>query len=45
MRHLVITTVVTFVIFCTTALIALGLYATFPKAGNAEQPQQMEQAN
>jgi hypothetical protein len=46
MRHLVITTVASFVVFCTTALVALGLYAALPKAehaGHAEPPQQVEQ--
>jgi hypothetical protein len=47
MRHLVITTVASFVVFCATALVALGLYAALPKAGqhagHAEPPQQVEQ--
>ena len=43
MRHLVITTVASFLVFCATALVALALYASFPKAGHAEPPQQMEQ--
>ena len=43
MRHLVITTVASFVVFCTTALVALGLYAALPKAGHVGPPQQMEQ--
>jgi hypothetical protein len=44
MSHLVITAIVSFVIFYVTALIALELSTTVPKAGSAEKVQQTEKA-